>query len=148
MPTTKRKISSRKNTRQAQTTGTKNKRGESTEIVRGTIRTSSGDPLEVQMSIKVRKPKGRRLSKKVIEQAILYKLNDKKLRDPRGFKLKIINWTNPDRDPSKTNPRNNLPLDFPRDYGTQAERWETLRVPLLSARMAIQKVRAGRGKRQ
>jgi hypothetical protein len=108
------------------------------------MRPSSRDPLTVQISARVKKPKGIRLTKKVLEQAIRFKLDSPTLADPRGFTLRIVSWTNPTRNPTKTNPRNGLPLNAPRDYGPDKERWLTLRralqsAPLDARRMGVNK---------
>jgi len=104
------------------------------------VRTSSEDPLAVQIAATVRKPKGIRLSKKVLQQAIEAKLRSPDLADPKGFKLRIVWWQNPSRNADKINPENGLPLNARRSYGSDKERWKTLRGPLLSARMDIGKV--------
>jgi hypothetical protein len=100
-------------------------------------RESSRDRLTAEISIKVKRPKGVRITKRVLEQAIDYKLNHKSFADPRGFKLRIISWTNPTRNPSVINRENGLPLNAPRSYGPDKERWRTLRGPLLQASKQI-----------
>lgn len=122
----------RKNTNRARTTTRSKGREQSFAI-----QTSSEDPLNVQIAATVKLPKGRKISKEVIRQAIIYKLNSTELKNPRGFKLRIVTWTNPTRNPEKINPRNGLPLNAPRDYGPDRERWETLRRPLLSSGMVV-----------
>jgi hypothetical protein len=119
----------------------KKKKNKSQETIVRVKRKSSDDPLECQISIQVKRPKGVKISKKVLQQAIDYKLKDEKFRDPRGFKLRIVSWTNPTRPHTVTNPRNGLPLNAPRSYGPDKERWLTLRGALLSARMGTRKVR-------
>lgn len=100
-------------------------------------RASSEDRLLAEISIRVKRPKGLRITKKVLQQAIDYKLDHPNFSDPRGFKLRIISWTNPTRDASKTNPENGRPLNAPRSYGPDKERWRTLRGPLRAASKRI-----------
>jgi hypothetical protein len=112
-------------------------------------RASSNDRLTAEISIQVKRPKGVRITKKVLEQAIDWKLTHKNFPDPRGFKLRIVSWTNPTRNPNVTNPENGFPLNAPRSYGSDRERWRTLRGPLLQASKnitdtAIPKIRKGR----
>ncbi len=107
--------------------------------------TSSRDPLAVEISAKIKAPKGFKVTTKLIEQAIRWKL-EHNLRNPKGFDLKIVSWTNPTRNPEKINPRNGLPLNAPRAYGPDRERWETLRGPLLSATLDIRPL--GKAKRR
>lgn len=104
-----------------------------------TVRTSSRDPLSVEISATIKVPKGFKVTAKLIEQAVRWKL-EHNLRNPKGFKLRIVSWTNPTRNAGKINPRNGLPLNAPRAYGPDRERWETLRGPLLSAGLDIRKV--------
>ena len=111
---------------------------------RFTVRTSSRDPLSVEISATIKKPKGFKITAKLIEQAVRWKL-EHGLRNPKGFKLRIVSWTNPTRRANAINPRNGLPLNAPRSYGPDRERWETLRGPLLSASMDIHKM--GKAKR-
>jgi hypothetical protein len=106
---------------------------------------SSQDPLRVQIAAEVKRPKGVKITAKVIREAILAKLNDEDLKDPRGFKLRIVWWQNPTRNPKRKNPRDGKPLNARRDYGPDSERWETLRGPLLQSNMDVQPL--GKGKR-
>lgn len=63
--------------------------------ISGSVTGSKGDPLDFQISAKVKLPRGFKLSAKVLTQAIRYRI--KKGRSPRGMQLKIIRWRNPDR---------------------------------------------------
>lgn len=84
------------------------------------------DAVQVQVSVKYRKIRGRKLSKKVIEQAIRKYANTGKL--PRGFIwIKITQWKNPD---SIANPEW-------RNQGPQKERLATLRGILQRGRIRI-----------
>ena len=102
------------------------------------------DPLSVQISIMVKRPKGVRITKNVLQEAVQWKLKDKKHRDPPGFKIRIVSWTNPSRPHNAINPKNKLPLDVPRSYGSQFKRWETLRRPLLRMRLDIKEIRTSK----
>ena len=53
------------------------------------------DPLDVQLSVKLRVPKGRKISRKLIIQAIKFRAAHG--RDPQGFTIKIARWRNPGR---------------------------------------------------
>jgi hypothetical protein len=63
--------------------------------VSGSVKGTKGDPLDFQISVKVKLPRGFKLSAKVLTQAIRYRIE--KGRSPRGMQLKIIRWRNPAR---------------------------------------------------
>jgi hypothetical protein len=97
----------------------------------------------VQISATVKKPRGIRLTASLLEAAVQRKLADPKLRDPKGFKLRIVWWQNPSRNPEKINLIDGKPLNARRDYGPQFERWDTLRRALQHSRMAFRKMGKG-----
>jgi len=67
----------------------------SEKLISGTVHGEKGDPLDFQISARVRIPKGRTITARVLTEAIRYRI--KHGRSPRGIQLKIIRWRNPDR---------------------------------------------------
>lgn len=109
------------------------------------------DSVDVQLSVTVNVPRGKKLAREVIIEAIRFWCAHN--RNPRGFKIKIIRWRNPDRSgddsPDKvyTNPEDAELQPGWRMYGSQAERRKTLGRALRGRRMAftVTSDRAGRG---
>lgn len=103
------------------------------------VRHASGDLVAFQVSATVKRPKGVVLTAELLEQMVIRKAETslgkynpqtgtvdgaKEGEDPSGVKLKIIRWKNPDRK-RKTGWRN---------YGSQADRWGSLRLALATAK--------------
>lgn len=82
-------------------------------------RRSSRDPLQVQIAVRGRLPRGRRLTKTFLRDAIRHKAATGE--DLPGLDINIVRWRNPGR--------KNTSL---RDWrtGDQADAWATLRRPL------------------
>lgn len=74
--------------------GRKSKKAEAA-VISGTVLGAKGDPLDFQISARVKVPKGRTITANVLTEAIRYRI--KNGRSPRGIQLKIIRWRNPDR---------------------------------------------------
>jgi hypothetical protein len=94
---------------------------------------SSRDPLSIQISVKARIPKGKTISKRVVQEAIQFRARTGK--NPKGMKLKIVAWRNP--------VRKNHKLENWRS-GSQAAAWRTLRRPLLRIRVGAFTIRSSK----
>jgi hypothetical protein len=114
-------------------------------VIEGRVYGTKGDPLDFQISVKVKVPPGRTISAKVITEAIRYRIE--KGRNPRGFVLKIVRWRNPNR--RDTSPFWRTPTDAEtvantaEMLGARAERisaqsaaWVTLRQALAALRVS------------
>jgi hypothetical protein len=87
------------------------------------------DSVDIQFSVSVNVPKGKRLRAEVIREAIMYRA--KHGRAPRGFTIKLIRWRNPNRlegDPDEqySDPESAQYQAGWRSYGGQSERIGTL----------------------
>lgn len=87
------------------------------------------DSADVQISVSAEVPKGSKLAREVIEQAIRYRAING--LDPEGFKIKLIRWRNPDRGIGTlgkvhTNATSARGSKGWREYGTQADRFGSL----------------------
>lgn len=76
-------------------------------VISGSVQGTKGDPLDFQISAKVKIPKGRTITANVLTEAIRYRI--KTGRSPRGIQLRIIRWRNPAR--INTNPDWRYPDD-------------------------------------
>lgn len=84
------------------------------------------DAVDVQISAVVKIPKGYRISRKVVLQAIRWRANNPK-KNPPGMILKIIRWRNPDADAKKgKGPRWRGSPKTPESNESQTRRWLTL----------------------
>jgi hypothetical protein len=102
------------------------------------------DSLDVQISVRVKVPKGRKLSAKVIKQAVMFRA--KHGRNPRGFRVLITRWRNPDRRRIADQKWRGQPGQRSGD-SSQQERFETLGRALRGSRM-VYAVSAGRTARR
>lgn len=96
------------------------------------------DAVDIQISVTAKIPRGKNISRQVIEEAIKYKCATG--RDPHGFKIKITRWRNPDRSEGDVNEVYRHPDDAERQagwrvYGPQKERFATLGRALRGSRM-------------
>ena len=57
------------------------------------------DPVTVQISVKLKKPKGAKLAPEVLQQAVDYWA--KHGESPRGMDVQVIRWRNPERSGKK-----------------------------------------------
>src|SRR5271155_4517825 len=102
-------------------------------------RKGMADSVDIQLSVTVNVPRGKTLAREVIIEAIRFRAFQG--RDPKGFKIKIIRWRNPDRsgqDDPETEYKNAEDAELQpgwRKYGPQKERWATLARSLQGPRM-------------
>jgi hypothetical protein len=97
--------------------------------------------------VRVKRPKGIRVSANVLREAVVWKLNAPGFKDPPGFKIRIGWWQNPTRPDGTLTEMYRRQSDAlfkkgKRNYGSQRERFETLRGALLSAGMEFKQVGA------
>lgn len=104
------------------------------------VRHASGDLVAFQVSATVKRPKGVRLTAELLEQMVIRKAETslgqynpesgkvdgaKEGEEPSGVRLKIIRWKNPDRKNTTAGWRN---------YGSQADRWGSLRLAIANSK--------------
>lgn len=106
-------------------TTTKSKRRRTTKR-----RASSRDPLQVQISVRAKLPKGRKPSPQLIQDAIRYRVEHGE--DHPAFKTRIIRWRNGGR-------RGNLSAWR---QGNQSDAWGTLGKWLAFASVGVTTVRS------
>lgn len=103
------------------------------------------DSLDVQISVTVKVPKGKRLSAALIEEAIKFRANTG--RNPKGFKIKMTRWRNPDR--VKVSDRDWRGIKHKRGGDeTQNQRFLTLGRAIQSERMVYSITRSGSSRRK
>lgn len=98
------------------------------------------DSLDVQISVRARIPKGLKIAKRVIEEAIKFRCATG--NDPEGFTIKIQRWRNPHRGKGSLSEvyRNQTESKGGkgwREYGPQKERFETLGRALRGSHMVF-----------
>lgn len=111
-----------------------------------TMRTmfSSGDPVALQFSIKIRKPKNVKITRALLREMVIHKartsegyydpksrsvIGAKEGQNPSGVEIKLVRWRNPDR---KAGPNSKW-----NSHGTQAEAWGSLRHAIEGARITF-----------
>lgn len=104
----------------------------------GTKRPTSRDPLQIQISVQARMPKGTRpeqLTAALIDEAIKYRIENGE--DHPRFKTRIIRWKNPTRKGKHASWR----------QGNQADAWGTLGKWIKHARVETVAVRSRASRR-
>jgi len=97
------------------------------------------DSVDIQLSVTAKIPRGKTLSREVIQEAIQYRA--KHGRNPKGFNVRLIRWRNPERSGGDSIEEEYTNADDAelqpgwRKYGKQSERFETLSRVLRSNRM-------------
>ena len=121
----------------------KKKRGKTKRV--GLKSRYKSDAVSIQISVRWKKmPKGYKMTKALLEQLIRRKaatsagywdqargrvIGAKEGRNPSGIELKIERWKNPDRNKGKDRTW--------RDYGSQADRWGSLRQAIENASIVL-----------
>lgn len=129
---------------------TKKKSTKAAQTIRRTVkvRQPSGDLVSVQVAATVRRPKNVKLTPELLSSMVQSKAassggqwDGKRVKgaregkDPKGVKLRIIRWRNPERKGKAKGWRS----------GSQAEAWGSLRRPLEKAKFDIRQVGRHKG---
>ena len=118
-------------------------------LLRGSVGYGKGsDPLDFQISARVKLPKGRTISARVLAEAIRYRIDNG--RNPKGIQLKIIRWRNPARITTSTDWRypedqavkdNAEAMGYGPPISPQQAAWRTLSSALVSVQIASIEIR-------
>jgi hypothetical protein len=104
------------------------------------------DAVDIQISVEARVPKGSKLKKEVIEEAIRYKAATG--RNPKGMKIRIVRWRNPDASRERgIGPRWRGGKRSKERKEKDRNRWRTLR-RALQAKEMVYKIAIARGNRR
>lgn len=102
----------------------------------GVKRPSSDDPLAVQISVRLQLPRGRKPSRKLVQQAIDYRIEHGE--DHPFAETKIIRWRNPSRKGKLASWR----------QGNQSDAWATLAKFIRHTNVSVFTVRSRKGNRK